>query len=380
MTEQCERKNALGVLDVLESPYLQVFPMRCVEVRNRRARCGACAAACPAGALTVAEDGMIASDREKCVGCGACATACPTCALVAEGPDDRELLERCVKAGSANEDRVVVASTAALDHFFGHYDPAKVVEVATLSRFDESMVVTLAACGAQSVTFVDAAEAHKGADALIAQVVSGAGELLEAWGAALEMSVQAKLPQEVMCEEFVDEGTRPQTRHDNASLDLHIDPDAYKPMKLDAQGKLPQQVPNRRGRLLRTLESLGSPAEQAVTTRLWGHVTLDTSHCQSCRLCTVFCPTGALVKFDEDGGKTIGIVHTPAKCVKCRCCETACPKHAITLSEDINAADLVGGYSERYEMPVPEIVLGKPTTVVNKMRKLLVGANQVNFA
>ena len=86
------------------------------------------------------------------------------------------------------------------------------------------------------------------------------------------------------------------------------------------------------------------------------------------------------MKFDEDGGKTIGIIHTPAKCVKCRCCETACPKQAISLSEDIFAPDLVGGYSERYEMPMPEIVVGKPSTVVNKMRKLLVGANQVNFA
>lgn len=374
-----DRKNALGVLDALESPYLHAFPIRCVEVRNRNARCGMCAAACPTGALTVAEDGMIEAHRELCDGCGACATACPTCALVADGPDDRELLERCVAAGTANGDQVVVASTAALDRAFGHYDPSKVAEVATLSRFDESMVVTLAACGAQSLTFVDAAEAAKGDEALIAQVVSGAAELLEAWGCALEMSVAAKLPEEVLSED-ADDTQRPATRHVGASIDLQVDPEAYRPMKLDAQGKLPQQVPNRRGRLLRTLNSLGTPAQQSVTTRLWGHVTLDTSHCQSCRLCTVFCPTGALVKYDEDGGKTIGIVHTPAKCVKCRCCETACPKHAITLSEDINAADLVGGYSERYEMPVPEIVVGKETTVVNKMRKLLVGANQVNFA
>ena len=374
-----DRKNALGVLDVLESPYLQVFPIRCIEVRNRNARCGACAAACPSGALVIAEDGMIASDPSLCTGCGACATACPTCALVAQGPDDRELLERCVKAGSANDDRVVVASTAALDHAFGHYDPAKVTEVATLSRFDESMIVMLAACGAQSLTFVDGRDAAAGDDALIAQVVSGACELLEAWGAALEVTVQGHLPEEVVTEEFVDE-ERPVMRHENASIDLQVDPEAYKPMKLDAQGKLPQQVPNRRGRLLRTLNSLGEPSEQTVNTRLWGHVTLDTSHCQSCRLCAVFCPTGALVKFDEDGGKTIGIIHTPAKCVKCRCCETACPKQAISLSEDIFAPDLVGGYSERYEMPAPEIVVGKPTTVRDKMRKLLVGANQVNFA
>ena len=375
-----DRKNALGVLDVLESPYLQVFPMRCVEVRNRNARCGACAAACPTGALSVAHDGMIASDATACIGCGACATACPTCALVAQAPDDRELLERCVAAGSANGDRVVVASTSALDREFGHYDPAKVVEVATLARFDESMLVSLAACGAQSVTLVDAREAHLGEESLVAQVVAGVAELLEAWGAALEMSVQAKLPQDVVSAGFVDEGARPQTRHEAASLDLQVDPEVYKPMRLDAAGKLPQKVPNRRGRLLRTLNALGEPAQQCVNTRLWGHVSLDTSQCQSCRLCTVFCPTGALVKYDEDGGKSIGIVHTPAKCVKCRCCETACPKHAISLSDDIFAPDLLGGYSERYEMPVPEIVLGRPTTVVNKMRKLLVGANQVNFA
>ncbi len=375
-----DRKNALGVLDVLESPYLRVFPIRCVEVRNRNARCGACAAACPTGAIAVADDGMIVSDASKCVGCGACATACPTCALVAEGPDDRELLERCVAAGSTNGDCVVVASTAALDHYFGHYALEKVVEVAELARFDESMVVTLAACGAQSLTFVGSHDARLGDDALIAQVVAGAGELLEAWGAALEMSVNARLPEEVLCEGFVDGADRVPTRHAATSLDLQVEPESYKPMKLDAAGKLPQQVPTRRGRLLRTLATLGEPTQTGVTTRLWGHVTLDTTRCQSCRLCCVFCPTGALVKYEEDGGATIGIEHTPAKCVKCRCCETACPKHAITISEEINAADLASGYAQRYEMPVPEIALGRPDTVVKKMRKLFPGANQVNFA
>ena len=36
-----------------------------------------CAQACPSGATYVREDGIVAVDREKCIGCRACAVACP---------------------------------------------------------------------------------------------------------------------------------------------------------------------------------------------------------------------------------------------------------------------------------------------------------------
>ncbi|MDI6869997.1 MAG: aldo/keto reductase [Bacillota bacterium] len=44
------------------------------------AGCGACAAACPSGALTVVEDRAVV-DRERCLLCGYCGAACPEMAI-----------------------------------------------------------------------------------------------------------------------------------------------------------------------------------------------------------------------------------------------------------------------------------------------------------
>lgn len=52
--------------------------------------CGACAAVCPQGAVTVT-DGKAHTDRTRCTGCGACVEPCPT--------DAREIMGRTATAG-----------------------------------------------------------------------------------------------------------------------------------------------------------------------------------------------------------------------------------------------------------------------------------------
>ncbi len=52
-------------------PVLSVTPGRCVH-------CGACAEACPEGAITLADDGAPVTDRDRCRSCGRCVEACPT--------------------------------------------------------------------------------------------------------------------------------------------------------------------------------------------------------------------------------------------------------------------------------------------------------------
>lgn len=44
--------------------------------------CGACADACPCGAITV--DGTAKVDADQCAGCGACVDACPMSLITLE--------------------------------------------------------------------------------------------------------------------------------------------------------------------------------------------------------------------------------------------------------------------------------------------------------
>lgn len=97
---------------------------------------------------------------------------------------------------------------------------------------------------------------------------------------------------------------------------------------------------------------------------------VDREQCVSCRMCATFCPTGAIVKFDETDG-SLGVLHRPADCVKCRCCEDVCPTDALALSDEVFARDLIDGSVERIDMDAPAIDQADSKKVVWTMRDLL---------
>ncbi len=58
-------------------------------------------------------------------------------------------------------------------------------------------------------------------------------------------------------------------------------------------GRCPVQE-RRRSQVLDAMDRLGEPVLEQVETRLFGRVEIDASVCNSCGMCAVFCPTGAL--------------------------------------------------------------------------------------
>ena len=399
--------SAAALLASLQSADLNVYPYRCVVVRNRHASCMRCAQACTSGAISV-EDGAVNVDPDLCAGCGTCATVCPTCALEARHPADSELAVRAHEALDACGDTLVVACDSLWRRNADTIDADRAVRVTCLGRVEESLLVDAAARGAKRILLVhgpcECCPRSPGMHTYV-EVVDNANLLLETWGSPARVEVREKLPR---CVRLPEGDGRPmqvgpgfdssrrevfsqvgdavagmltpqdgqqadapgQQPVDSAQAGDGVDqvPGALKTM-LD--GTLPHFLPDRRERLLDALAELGEPAEVAIETRLWGRVSIDVSRCKGCLMCATFCPTGAIAKVESEDGDVV-LEHRPADCVKCRCCTDVCPTDALTLYEDVLSSEVAGGcVTESFEMPRVRDRRGGPHTMLNALKKII---------
>lgn len=351
---------AMGRLERLEGYGLAVHPERCVRVRNRHASCVRCAEACTSGALSL-RDGALTVNEALCVGCGTCATVCPTCAIEARHPVDGELLAAAHRALRAGRE-AVFACHRAFEQAPAACAAAGAIELACLSRMEESLAMRLFADGAQCVRLLHGACEgcpRENGFASVKLVRDTVDSLLETWGLNCEYDVQ-----QVGSEVKVAAADAAAPQH-VATGGIRAASAFRKPAHVQADGTLPHFVPLRRHALLDALADLGNPVRPDLDTRLWGHVSIDMSACRSCKMCAVFCPTGALQKYVGEDGHG-GVEHYPAECVHCGLCQDICPVQAITSSTAVPTSMLADGKTERYPMPDPAWTTG-PDQILRKM-------------
>lgn len=409
----------INLIDEMNSPLLAVEPQRCVLVRHRNGECLRCAAVCTTGVISLGEEGIVVSP-EKCIGCGTCASACPTGCLTAANPTDEELFGAVEAALAENEGRVAIACERAFAMASGNrmkrdscdatapsFVPGKIagatsdgrplVGVVCLGRVDESLLVEATARGARSIQLISGpceSCPHRCGGALSDEIIVCAETLLAALGTPSPID-RIRLQHASDTREILRLRPTASAQDDTNAVNAatvadasgdclsesgcpvapptgESQQDSREPQfaHVQADGTLPHFVPERRLRLFNSLKALGTPAAPTVTTRLWGQVTIDTELCRSCRMCTVFCPTGALTRFDA-ANDAFGVEHRSALCMQCRLCETICPEQAITVAEEVSADEFLSGKKFRFTMQPIGWNPGAEDSIASRMARFI---------
>lgn len=405
---RCVRACTSGAL-ALENGELKVHPEKCIG-------CGTCASACPTSAIEV----RTPTDAEL------------TCALKRSIVATKgHPVIACEKAVRAADKRL--ADAAKLQGWRGALglkakdapalDEAMLVEVPCLGRVDESLIAATAAYRALDGTLVCAhceGCEHEPGGMQVMDVIESAEALMGAFGSKFSVEFTDEMPSRLTttasalaarAERAAEKATVTATETapspnspspaDESPADpsrraflagakdasanlaveavadgLHLAEDAPAPepvspryRKVNAQGTLSRFVPTRRTLLYNYLNRLGEPAADAVKNRVIGRVLIDTDACTSCRMCAVFCPTGALDRAED--GDFWGLVHRPAACVQCKSCESLCPKGAITVDDTVPMDQFMGREAVLFSMERPTWQANKPDSMYNKIHSVL---------
>lgn len=362
-----------NIADIVEVAELlgdrPVVPMadRCVVVRNRNASCTKCKDACLADAIEI-HNNALSIDAAACVGCAACTVVCPTEAIVPVDPSDAELDEFAAGAlCEAGEGRAVIACARIASKGIG--DPHKFAEVSCLARVDESVLLSLAAIGAEDIALVDGCCStckYRATSAGVDATVESANSLLESCGSGVRVRRASDFPADLALEDarsLLGEARRgfftsasswtAGAAGKTADLVLRKKLGAKQAKTLRerlnaAGGTLPQLDEHRRAQVLDAMDRMGAPSGVTLKTRLFGSVSIDISKCNACGMCAVFCPTGALKKSaikvqpnvdgTTDGGSFLEF--QAADCTQCNLCVDACMKKCIVIGDEVETDEL----------------------------------------
>lgn len=351
-----------NIAEALEKHPIHVIGDRCVAVRNRNATCRKCVQVCPFDALRV-EANELTLDPTRCVGCGACIGVCPTEALVpTETPDSALSAAARGALENANGVGIIACARISSKHIA---DPSKYVEVSCLARVDESTIVELAAQGASSVILVDGTcKTCKYRDCVagVQDTMDQAQVVIHAGGSKCTVERASSFPVELRIEDAT--GMFGSTRRGffsdavgaaretamvaaKTTIEQELGIKAQEAsigerLRVTKGGSLPTLETPRHDRLLNAFDALGGQVGDRLDSRRFATVSIDAVKCNSCGMCAVFCPTGALRRDEaqEPGDPISFITFSASECVNCSLCKDVCWKGALTLERGVSLEQL----------------------------------------
>lgn len=333
--------EALSLLGAFEKPrYVRFRAELCAHARNHVVACARCIDVCPAAAITPDGD-RVKVDAAICAGHGACASACPTGAISYDLPAGNGLYQRL---------RVLLKTYAAA----GGTDPTLLIyeqgagdeTLSALARFGDGLP-------AAALPFAVNAPAALGPEFLLTAYAYGAarvvalapptrdrdlGPLREAaavadavltglgWGGSRTAVLVTADPDELAAALAGEIGGAPGI----ASLGpASLGPAAAYLALGDKRSTLALALAHLRRIAPRPIDEFPLPAGAPI-----GGVAVDGDKCTLCMACAAVCPTGALSGAPD--APSLGF--TESACVQCGLCRAVCPEKAAALTPRFNAA------------------------------------------
>jgi len=328
------------------APAVSLLPVAAVDAERciGLARCGLCAEACPAQAITSCGDTATVVGS-VCETCGRCVPACPVGAVHLAGATRAQLeAQLAALLAEPSPAGVLFACAHAVESLDAEpaLDEWAVVELPALAVATPGWVLQTLAGGAPRV-----------------HLQPCAGECCSPWregGTSLELC-RALLP---------------------AALARRVTAGGHAPAAHVLAGKPPAGAPG--------LE-LAEPQATALALRSLGADDLVVRHpaasfgwvdvasgCTACSACATACPTGALEI--EDREDTITLLHDPSLCTGCGLCASACPEQVVHVTRGLDLrrldARLELASTRRRRCRACGTLL-PPKAVVERNRSLLAG-------
>ncbi len=363
-----------NVVAKFDSRNLQVDPGQCSRLRHMKATCTRCMDHCPQHAISF--DETIRIDTDKCNDCGICAGVCPTGALEATGPTSAELVQRISQL--AHRECLVFGCSKA---FKGSDERA--IGVNCIGRVDSSILVAAVAHGINQVLLVDdpcqdcpSAIGRK----VAAQAVAESNALTQAFGIAPRVSFASEVPFQMAASASPDTLSRRAFfttffRDTQAAAALTVSTVLEKEPQKKAErvtGELPQRASAKRRLLLEQLPRLGqlTNPDFQMENGSWAACRIKES-CTACRMCALFCPTGALSKIERDGKPVLEF--RVSQCTNCRMCTEVCYWKSLELLPRVDLGKVLQDAQETFTFDAETIALLSPEEKSKRLLKTFLG-------
>lgn len=358
------------LLEQFQPVAVRVFPDRCLNRRHKDSRCALCLA-CPTQAIR-ATDISVTAQAGACVGCGLCMAVCPTEAFAVAGPNPTNILRLAAQwSGQAIE--AVCVKRSPLEQ--AHSDAQVAFLLPCLAWLSPPLLLALIAQGIRSLWLDDSpcetcilGSIHPA----LLKAVAVTNKLLRLMGNSGTVSlytadaVRLGRPHKVTLHDprqpaYSRRGFFGALRRAAAEALVTVLEEALPPA---TTGKPVHYLPRQRALLAAALPRLGqAPAEPVDTDEIPLAALAVAANCTACGLCAKLCPTGAL-DFRQDQASYVLDIR-PLHCLgqDCHICRLICPVEAITLSSQVNLANILNGEPQvlRAGNLVPCTRCGEPT-------------------